>query len=305
MNEIIKQKFDEFKERNKCINTDWFERFFNMLEQVGIDEELILRAADFAFNEENFSKYAPEGNKHVLSNNRYGIIVRDEFFKYMSDMAKKLGKDGFREFLESSIVEMEKDYNQHKQEQHSKKTTFINLFMRRLIIKNPQDVKLEFSGTKVEDIAHDSGYGSIDAVIAGVSIGHLHYEREETSNPIIAFTEFRTLPGLERLSLGTYIFTEFCKQVSENEQEYAVIATNVAKGKDGSKAYSAWGGYPVNVSYTAEKGVEVATEPMTDEEYQQTNCSLVYYFSPKTVKNCSQKVVKRYSVKDNEDIEQP
>ena len=117
--------------------------------------------------------------------------------------------------------------------------------------------------------------------------------------PTIAFTEFRTIPGLERLGLGTYIFSSFCKEVNQNKPNYSVIALNVAKDKDGSKTYSAWGAVPVNNTWSDENGRTIL-DPMTDEEYKNHNGPFIYYFSPSVVEGLSQIETEKYSKKEKQ-----
>lgn len=225
MKEIMQQKFEEFKTRKRSINPAWFERFFSMLEQVGIDEGLILNTMNMDFSEEFSSKYLASG-KNIFNNCEASQKTRDEFFKYMSDMAKKIGPEKFKEFLENSLIEIQKDYKQYLEEGHYAKTNFVNLFMRRLVIENPQDVKIETTGTKIEDV-NENNSGRIAVSIAGIEIGHLLYEGEKYNIPTITFTDFRTIPGLERLGLGSFMFTYFCREISQKRPECSIMAFNV------------------------------------------------------------------------------
>ena len=210
MNNLMKQKLEEFKSRKSFINATWFEKFFTMLEQTGVDNDTIIDAMDFAFSDEIFSGYKISGYKNPLSMGIRGQIANEEFFKYMSEMSDKLGQDKFKTFLETSLTEIQQDFKTYKEGNHSAKTNFINLFMKRLVIENPQDVKIETSDTKIKDVLQEDGSGRIATTIAGIEVGHISYDREDIAMPTISFTDFRTLPGLERLGLGTYMFTKFC-----------------------------------------------------------------------------------------------
>lgn len=294
MKEEMQHKLNEFKIKKKLINLDWFERFFNMLEQVGIDEELILKTMDMVFCEEFLSKYLASG-KNIFNNCEASQETRDEFFKYMSDMAKKVGTEKFKGFLENSLVEIQKDYKQYLEEGHSAKTNFVNLFIRRLVIENPKDVKLEITGAKVEDI-NEGNSGRIAVSIAGIEIGHLLYEGEKYNIPTITFTDFRTIPGLERLGLGSFMFTTFCRDICEKRPECSVMAFNVAKDKDGEKTYLSWGAYPIVITMKDEIGKEIEIRPMTEKEH--VGNGHIFYFSPETIKKCAQKEIKKYSQQD-------
>lgn len=295
MNEVMQHKLNEFTIRKKNINPVWFERFFSMLEQVGIDEDLILNSMDMAFCEEFQSKYLASG-KNIFNNCEASQKTRDEFFKYMSDMARKMGPEKFKEFLENSLVEIQKDYKQYLEEGHSAKTNFVNLFMRRLVIENPQDVKIETTGTRIENV-NENNSGRIAVSIAGIEIGHLLYEGEGYDIPTITFTDFRTIPGLERLGLGSFMFTSFCREISQKRPECSVMAFNVAKGKDGEKTYLSWGAYPIVITLKDNEGKDIEIRPMTEEEH--VGNGHIFYFSPETVKKCSQKEIKQYSQPEN------
>lgn len=295
MKEEMQHKLNEFIIKKKLINPDWFERFFNMLEQVGIDEELILKTMDMAFCEEFLSKYIPGGKRNIFNFGETSQEACDEFFKYMNDMAKKIGPEQFKDFLENSIIEIQKDYKQYLEEGHSAKTNFVNLFIRRLVIENPKDVKLEITGAKVEDINEENS-GRIAVSIAGIEIGHLLYEGEKYNIPTITFTDFRTIPGLERLGLGSFMFTTFCRDISEKRPECSVMAFNVAKDKDGEKTYSSWGAYPIVITMKDEIGKEIEIRPMTEKEH--VGNGHIFYFSPETIKKCAQKEIKKYLQQD-------
>lgn len=306
MNKQMQAKFDEFAERKKKINVEWFERFFNMLEKSGLDEKTILDAMDFAFSEEMSANYKIGGHRNVLNKDIKAKNTHNEFFAYMSDMAKKLGPEKFKDFLENSLKEMQKDYDKYVKEGHSAKTNFVNLFMRRLVIQNPQDLKLEHLGAKVEEMEPEKNEGRFDAVIAGVSVGHIEFDEEKGSSKVMRFCEFRTSPGLERLGIGAYLFKALCQEVSTKKPEHAIIAWSVAKGKDGSKAYSVWGGYPIKSAYSDETGRHIIGR-MSDSEYEESRGPFIFYFSPEMVKKNSQKDIKKYKLQllNNESQESP
>ena len=297
MTDKMQKKFDDFKEKCKMINTEWFERLFDFFKQFDVDENLILSVMDFAFCEEMVSLYRPGDMKYILSKSGKSQTFRDEFFEYLNDMAEKVGHDEFKIFLEKTIKDIQQDYKKYQDEGHKAKTNFVNLFMRRLVIQNPQDVQIKLSGTAVEDINENTA-GVLSVFLAGVEIAHIAYEGESYNMPVITFTDFRTLPGLERLGLGTFLFSTFCKEVSEKRPGCSVMAFNVAKGRDGDKVYSSWGAYPIVIKFKTEKDIEI--RPMTEEEY--IGNGHMFYFSPEIVEKCAKKRVEKYSkINSNQD----
>ncbi len=301
MQNKIQEKIQELKVKNKYISTEWIERFFNMLIKTEVDEQTLNNAIELAFSEEMMKSYDTSFSpkKDGLAKNTKAHEVNDEFFKYMGKIGQEMGLENFREFLQDSINNMQKDYEKYKSEKHGQKTDFVKLFIRQLITKNPENLKMEASETALKDIEPESNYGMLDAVFAGFSVGHIKFEETKSNVPFLMFTDFRTLPGLERMGLGTTIFSSFCKEVKENKPKHGLVAVNVKKGRDGEKAYSAWGAYPIRVSFCENEEIQtqIETKPMSEKEYQATN-SLCYYFPPQLVSKFSNKAIKQ---KNNEE----
>lgn len=291
MKELLQQKLEQLKIKLKTINTSWFDRFFDMLDKVEIDEQTIIETMDFAFSDEMVRGYRMGGYYNIFNKNQKTKSIIENFFKYLSDMAENLGKEKFKEFLKNSLKQIKVDYAEYLKGKHSAPTNFFNLFMRNLVIANPQDVEMKHMGAKIENLSNENE-GRIDVLLGGVSIGHLEYDQMESNTPLLSFFEFRTLPGLERLGLGTYMFSEFCREVVEKRPDYAVLACNVAKDKDGSKTYSAWGAYPVNTTFSNMDERIVDTIPITQEEYKNRPGPFIYYFSPSVVKKCAENQVR-------------
>ena len=150
--------------------------------------------------------------------------------------------------MEDTIDQIEVDYKQyeesHKGIPHGK-TNFLFLFLRNLAQAQKQDVGIESRGTAIDKINSATTGAEIKATIGGAELGHLRFEEVSANVPHLQFTEFRTLPGLEKMGLGSYIFYDFCQRINEKRPGYGLIAWSVKKGRDGSHAYSAWGGYPI------------------------------------------------------------
>ena len=291
MNENLQQKLEQSKKQLKLINTYWFDNFFGLLARIGIDDNYIIQAIDFAFNDKMLSAYRMGGYYNVFNRNSQTKALIDNFFKYLKDMEKEIGKEEFKQFLLTSLEQIKADYTQYLEEKHSAPTNFFNLFMKRLLVKNPQDVEIRQMGAKIENL-NEENEGRIDILIGGVSVGHLEYDKMKSKIPLLSFFEFRTLPGLERLGLGTYMFSEFCEEVVKIYPDASILATNVAKDKDGSKTYSHWGAYPIitTLSSVDEKIMDIV--PLSKEEYNSRKGPFIYYFSPDIVKKCAEKSVK-------------
>lgn len=291
MNERLQQKLEQSKKQLKLINTYWFDRFFELLSQAGIDDASIIQTMDFAFSDKMLSAYRMGGYYNVFNRNSQTKTLIDNFFKYLKNMENEIGTEEFKKFLLSSLKQIKLDYTKYLEEQHSAPTNFFNLFMRRLVIKNPQDVEIKQMGAKIENLTEENE-GRIDILVGGVSIGHLEYDKMKSRIPLLSFFEFRTLPGLERLGLGTYMFSQFCREVAKQHPNTAILATNVAKDKDGSKTYSSWGAYPIitTLSSVDEKIIDLV--PISKQEYNSNKGPFIYYFSPDIVKICAEKPVK-------------
>lgn len=291
----IQNRLNEFVLKNKTYNCEWYVRFFQMLEDCGVDDKIVNFALDLLDRPDNHVGYS-NTKRCVTLKNKWGALTIENFFNYMENMVQEIGVDSLKEFLENSIIQMGMDFGKYAAENHSNPTNFFNLFMRQLIKTNPQDVMLDDLGEKMQDLSLESGDGCIEISIAGVAIGHIHFQEIESATDCLAFTEFRTLPGLERLGLGSVLISELCRQVCEHKPEHMLIATNVAKGHDGDKAYSAWGGYPVMVNY-ADDGhtVIIDDKPMSKEYYDSVNHSLVFAFPNSAVKALAEKENTRYT----------
>jgi hypothetical protein len=246
---------------------------------------------DYALTHETVSRAKSSlggSKKNVFNNTKESDMAIREFFDYMQHMLNAKGMDYMKTFLENSIDNIYEDKKIHEAEGHTKKTYFFNLFLRQLIKENPSSVRLESLGTHMKDVSTGTLPGNIEAIIAGVSLGHLHFEEDKANIPHIQFTEFRTLPGLERLGLGSYMFQEFCREICAYKPGYAAMAWSVKKGKDGEKAYSRWGAYPIDATYSEDKGWGLNTTPLSQEEYDTWDGQMICYFTPEMVrKNAS------------------
>lgn len=298
------EKYLEFKESKRGYNMSFFDGFLEMLEKYGLDQETINLAIQLIIDERG--EYSLGGSqRNLLSNNKYGKNCVENFFSYLYQMGDKLGPEDMKNFLTTSIHNISQNMDAYEGMNRSKPTNFINLFLREIVISFPQDVKLEIWGTPMKDISPDSLAGNIEATIGGVSLGHLHFEEAVSNIKNIQFTDFRTLPGLERLGLGSYMFSEFCRQLETDKPGYTATAYNVMRGKDGEKTYSKWGAYPTNSYMVENYDFYFDEKPLTPEEYEAWgDHSMLYYFNQETIHNLAERESPTYGVDDDiEEIE--
>jgi len=286
-------KLQTFIEKLRNKNPEWFIRFFKMLEDCGVDEKVIDLALDLLNHPQ--CKYALDSHhdRDVLKKDKCAYQAIEDFFNYMENLVKEKGVEYLKDFLENAIIQMGMDLETYIKEEHfSKQTNFFNLFIRQLIKENPQDVRIDNMGTSMEDLSPMSSMGgNIEVSIAGVAVGHMHFEGCESNINHVQFTEFRTLPGLERLGLGSLMMSEFCRQLVEYKPGHAAVAWGVKKGRDGEKTYSAWGGYPVT---TMGGGEYIEDRPWTSEEYDANNGQMLFFFPESAVKTLAEKQSTRY-----------
>ena len=286
-------KLQAFMDNHRSINPEWFSRFFKMLEDCGVDENIINLALDLLNSPE--ARFDSGGNqRNIILKNNFAAETIENFFNYMENLAKGKGVEYLKEFLENAIIQIGIDLDKYLAEGHSAKTNFFNLFMRQLIKENPQDVRIDNLGVGMGEISPTSNVGNIEISIAGVSLGHMHFEECESNIPHVQFTEFRTLPGLERLGLGSLMMSEFSRQLVEYKPGYGAVAWSVKKGRDGEKAYSAWGGYPVSTGYSEEAGWMIEDRPWTKEEYDANNEQMIFFFPESAIKTLAAKQNTKY-----------
>ena len=97
------------------------------------------------------------------------------------------------------------------------------------------------------------------------------------------------------MGLGSYMFLEFCRQIDEFKPGYAAMAWSVKKGRDGSKAYSAWGGYPIDATFVNETDYwDLDTKGLTQEQIDAYEGQMLYYFPPEQVKKLASLPNNRY-----------
>lgn len=292
MNKDIKQeiqeRIDAAEKLKKGITFDWFRRFFDMLEKSGVKEEIILKTMDYSLSADGLERITAKGNSEGLFNNKQSKEAIDKFFDYMGNMAQSYGKDKFKDFLENTLLQIADEYEEYKKHGHAKRTSLKNLFLKHLVLEHPEDVAFEYSGTPIEKMSAEEDTSLIFLKIAGMEIGDIKFEEVNGNPPIIQFIDFRTLNGLEKMGLGSHLFVEFCKQMTEHKKGYSVIAWNVMKGHDGEKVYSKWGAYPVK-AYIDNDFLEVDTSPLTDEETDEFygEHGRIYYFSPEKIEEIS------------------
>lgn len=291
----IQKRIDIAEKLKKGITFDWFRRFFDMLEKAEVSDEIIIKTMDYALSSDGLERITAKGNSEGFINNKQSKEAIEKFFEYMGDMAQSYGKGKFKDFLENTLLQIADEYEEYKQHGHAKRTSLKNLFLKHLVLEHPEDVAFEYSGTQIEKMSAEENPSLILLKIAGMQIGDIKFEEVNGNPPIIQFTDFRTLNGLERMGLGSHLFIEFCKQMTEHKHSYSVMAWNVMKGHDGEKVYSKWGAYPVKC-YVENDFWEVDTAPLTDEETDEFygEHGRIYYFSPERIEEISKQPSNRY-----------
>ena len=111
-------------------------------------------------------------------------------------MIEEKGVDYFKDFLVNAINNIEENLENRVKEGNPMKTNVVNLFIRELIIENPQEVKIQKSNL--------SEGSRLDLYFAGISVGHLTYEEAVANRKLVLFSDFRTIPGLERSIFRRY-----------------------------------------------------------------------------------------------------
>lgn len=295
LNQEIQERIANAEKLKKGITFDWFKRFFDMLEKAGVSDETILKTMDYSLSVEGLEKITAKGNSEGFFNNKQSKEALDKFFEYMRRMAQNYGKDKFKEFLENALLQIADEYEEYKKYGHAKRTTLKNLFLKHLVLEHPEDVTFEYSGTPIEKMTEEDYSSLISLKIAGMEICDIKFEEVDGNPPIIQFTDFHTLSGLEKMGLGSHLFIEFCKQMAEHKPGYPVMAWNVMKGRDGEKVYSKWGAYPVRC-YVDNDFWEFDTTPLSDEDVSDFygDHGRIYYFSPERIEEISKQPTKRY-----------
>ena len=284
----------EFKAKHRMHNFAVLDGLIEMMERCGVDQETISLAIQLMVDDR--CKYELGGSRmNLFSNNLFGNRCVGNFFNYLCGIEDKLGPDGMKEFLTATIYNISNNMDAYDQMDRSKPTNFMNLFLRELVIAFPEDVKLINSGTSMKDLGPNTNSGNIEAVIGGVCLGHIHFDEGKTNVNNIQFTDFRTLPGLEKRGLGSYIFGEFCRQVVAEKPGYTVTACNVANGRDGEKTYSNWGAYPTNNYMLDGYDFYYDEKPLTQEELDAWGDKpKLYYFTHETIQHLAEKESPQY-----------
>ena len=285
------------------IEKQFFVEFMDMLNKYGVSEEIKELAIKLINDDRN--KYSPGGMNlpNCLTAKLRGDSIRANFFGYIDDLAKKHGDTFVRDFVTSALKDVSINFDIYENMSRDTKTNFVNLFLREMVEAFPEDVKIVMgAGKPLKDWTNYGNYGNLEVRIAGVSLGHLYFDAGKTNVPNIQFTDFRTLPGLEGLGLGSYMFSELCRQVVEYNPECTILACNVKKGYDGEAVYSKWGAYPTN-SYKVE-GYDFYFDekPLTQEEYDAMNGSLIYYFNVDAVHHMAEYRSDKYGLDNDPDV---
>lgn len=291
----IQDRISAAEQMEKGIMFDWFKRFFEMLESAGVSDEIIIKAMDYSLSADGLERITAKGNSEGLFRNTQSKVVIENFFEYMNNMAQNYGKDKFKVFLEKTLLQIADEYEEYKKNGYAKRTSLKNLFLKHLVLEHPEDVVFEYGGTPIEKMSAEEYQSSILLKIAGMQIGDIVFEEVNGNLPIVQFTDFRTINGLEKMGLGSHLFIEFCKQMVKYKQGYSVMAWNVMKGHDGEKVYSKWGAYPVEC-YADNDFWEIDTTPLTDEQTDEFygNHGRIYYFPPERIEEMSKRPNYRY-----------
>lgn len=274
---------------------EFFRRFTLMLKKCNVSDAYIEKAIQLISLKDNkFGEVGMGRSKKCISLKENTTI----FFDYLENMAKQMGVEKFKKFLEASIDNIEQSfiYRQEREKDSTpntktSKTNFINLFLREIIIQNPQDVKLE--------LIINPGETKFELTIGGVYIARMEFEVFDHMKDV-QFTDFRVIPGLEGLSLGSCIFYEFCNMVKENYPDYTASAFNVYFGRDAAKIYSHWGAFPV--IEIADKGEKIAYKPITQEEAEKIGKELTYLFPKEVVREHAQRQSKKYLLTEDSKV---
>lgn len=286
MNDKIEDSIKSINASNK----EWFYRFFEMLEKCDVDQETIDKALNLILKEGILYYKSTMGIGSVFTNSIDSKRDIESFFLYCENLIQEKGKEEFKSFFQRIIDNVCIVFDEKfKDKEKRKRVNIYYLIMREFVLNNPEKVKMVSTGT-IKD-------GSISIYFEGIAIGHITYEEIKANMKVIEFDDFRTMPGLEKIGLGTYLFTEFCKKVAEDADDYAVIAWGVMKGRDGEKAYSAWGGFPVCPQVDGEV-TQITEKPLTEEEYAAAPTSIHYLFTRDVVVENSKRESKRYGIQD-------
>jgi len=256
---------------------EWCGRFIAMLEQAGVDEETISLAKKLMMDERNeFSHTKMSKSPFNQFNVKKSRESAEDFFNYLERLANEKGRDYIKTFLTETVQHIAIMFDEYEKLGKSEKTNFLNLFLKQLIKERPQDIKVETFGCPMKDISEKTGDGTIEIVIAGVSIGHICFGDYVIGAKTIDIIDFRTLPGMERLGLGGFLFNKFCRQLKDERPGYVATAVNVMEGRDGEKAYEKWGAKQLSASDGGEVKDYIFPEEAIDKAAAQAGKELSF-----------------------------
>ena len=291
----IEKRIEIAKTIKKTISYQWFERFFAMLEMSGVNEEVIIKTMDYALSADGLERITAKGNSEGFEKLPKSKQATDKFFEYMTNMARTYGQEKFKNFLENSLLQIANEYEEYKQNGFSRRTFLKNLFLKHLVMEHPEDVAFEYTGTPLDKMSAEEDLSIILLKIAGMEISVIKFQEANGNPPAIHFIDFHTLNGLEKMGLGSHLFIEFCKQMTEYKHGYPIIAWNVMKGHDGEKVYSKWGAFPIRVGYENDFW-DYDTTPLTPEETDEFygEHGRLFYFATETIEKIAKQPNTRY-----------
>ena len=248
-----------------------------MLEDCGVEKSHIDQAISLMLDKEN--KYGGVvGTDNLFFNTNKANIGIENFFTYMAELSSRYNNAEFKKFLEEIILSVDKNFCDLKTKSKGINTSYFYLLMRELYLRNPQDASIRCRMNEGTWYA-----GRLDYLLGGISLAQLQFAEEKSNIPTIVFDDFRTLPGLERLGIGSQMFVALSKKIVEEKPSYSIMACGVLKGKDGEMAYRSWGAYPIYPK-SKDRCWEIVERPLTEQEYLKAPNFINFYFTKDVVK---------------------
>lgn len=292
---------DDLKKRllnsSKYIDKEFLFSLFEVFESYNINEEILEKAVNLITHENNtYNFYTIPAillsNAAIKKSYSYKKERKYEFFEYLEQLKKVKGSEYMKQFFEKTILKIEQEFNNINSNElpnSNNKYTFFHFFVKELILDNPDDLKLIYDTESVTM----TDEGSVIAVIGGVNVGHLDYEKNGQN--CIKGIDFRTLPGLEGMGIGSFIFYDLCHRLKKEGGDFSFIAFCVKVDGNAARIYEKWGAYPFDIFIDEETGEECVVR-LTEEIINEYNIKFCgYLFSSDVIKEIANKKSKIYT----------
>ena len=266
---------------------DFSKNFLAFLEEAGVDAETIKTITPYILSKKGMDADFRGGLD--LDRKPTEPNPNDTLIDFLRKQKQELGDKKFCEELIKMLISAKKDcdrYEQNPDPADSKRTCFKNAFIKQLVVAHKDLVEIAESGVAIKDLSINSLDYVAKLKFAGVSIARITIETDEQNQQILCGHDFRTLPGLENIGIGGYLFAHACEEIKENRPESGLLAWNVSFKGRGHTAYAAWGAH-----YVAS---DTDLTPITEEDSKRIAMEIktgfhLMFFSPEVVKKVAER----------------